>query len=141
MQTSCVPNGNWSLLRRTQVLNMKDANSKQRNAFVSLGDSRFITGQFARFESLYAVNSVLTLKTPAAILPRIWPKAGTYFRGRSCARFDSSYAMKRCLVKERGYNENLLKLIAQGLYLEIQPYSSRPQRHLQQPLPIFTFFE
>ena len=50
------------------MLNMKDANSKQRNAFVSLGDSRFIAGQFARFESLYAVNSVLTLKTPAAIL-------------------------------------------------------------------------
>lgn len=56
LKTSCVPNGNWSLLRRTQVLNMKDANSKQRNAFVSPGDSRFIAGQFARFESLYAVK-------------------------------------------------------------------------------------
>lgn len=43
------------------------------------------------------------------------------------------------LDKECGYNENLPKLIAQGLYLEIQPHSSRPQRHLQQPLPIFTF--
>ena len=81
------------------MLNMKDANSKQRNAFVSLGDSRFIAGQFARFESLYAVNSVLTLKTPAAILPRIWPKAGAYFRGRSCARFDSSYAVKKVSCK------------------------------------------
>ena len=89
-------------------------------------------------------NSVTVLSynpkdTCSNIIHSIWPKAGAYFRGRSCARFDSSYAMKRCLVKECGYNENLPNLIAQGLYLEIQPHSSRPQRHLQQPLPIFTF--
>lgn len=41
---------------------MKDADSKQRNAFVSLGDSRFIAGQFARFKSLYAEKSRLDIK-------------------------------------------------------------------------------
>ena len=53
-------------------------------------------------------NSVTVLSynpkdTCSNIIHSIWPKAGAYFRGRSCARFDSSYAVKRCLK-----NENIL---------------------------------
>ena len=37
--------------------------------------------------------------TYSNIIHSIWPKAGAYFRGRSYARFDSSYAVKKVSCK------------------------------------------
>ena len=64
-------------------------------------------------------NSVTVLSynpkdTCSNIIHSIWPKAGAYFRGRSCAEFDSPYAVKKVSWKQYDTNKaTVIEVFAQ----------------------------